>query len=91
LKSEFVKDYDIDEHVRTGMTAHVKIVIVANSLKCSFLIKGQITVMHFCTNLKFMPIVTVKQKQWGIYLSALLKGNALVEYSRLPVKDAQQY
>jgi len=29
--------------------------------------------------------------QWAVYLSALLKGKALEVYSRLPVKDAQDY
>jgi len=29
--------------------------------------------------------------QWAVYLSALLKGKALEIYSRLPVKDAQDY
>jgi len=29
--------------------------------------------------------------QWAVYLLALLKGKALEVYSRLPVKDAQDY
>jgi len=29
--------------------------------------------------------------QWAVYLSALLKGKALEVYSRLPIKDAQDY
>jgi len=29
--------------------------------------------------------------QWAVYLSARLKGKALEVYSRLPVKDAQDY
>ena len=31
------------------------------------------------------------KEQWEVYLSALLKGKALEVYSRLPVKDAQDY
>ena len=31
------------------------------------------------------------KEQWAVYLSALLKGKALEVYSRLPVKDAQDY
>ena len=32
-----------------------------------------------------------KKDRWAVYLSALLKGRALEVYSRLPVKDAQDY
>jgi len=32
-----------------------------------------------------------KKDKWAVYLSALLKGKALDVYSRLPVKDAQDY
>ena len=32
-----------------------------------------------------------KREQWAVYLSALLKGKALEVYSRLPVRDAQDY
>jgi len=32
-----------------------------------------------------------RRDQWAVYLSALLKGKALEVYSRLPVKDAQDY
>ena len=32
-----------------------------------------------------------KKGQWAVYLSALLKGKALDVYSRLPIKDAQDY
>jgi len=31
------------------------------------------------------------KEQWAVYMSALLKGKALEVYSRLPVKDAQDY
>jgi len=31
------------------------------------------------------------KERWAVYLSALLKGKALEVYSRLPVKDAQDY
>ena len=32
-----------------------------------------------------------RRDQWAVYLSALLKGKALEVYSRLPIKDAQDY
>jgi len=33
----------------------------------------------------------MEKSQWAIYLSAILKGRASDVYSRLPVKDAQEY
>ena len=32
-----------------------------------------------------------RRYQWAVYLSALLTGKALEVYSRLPIKDAQDY
>jgi len=33
----------------------------------------------------------LEKNKWAVYLFALLKGKALDVYSRLPVKDAQNY
>ena len=32
-----------------------------------------------------------REEQWAVYLSALLTGRALEVYSRLPVRNAQEY
>jgi len=47
--------------------------------------------IHSCTDLRYMQIVKDVVRDSVQYMSALLKGKALEVYSRLPVKDAQDY
>jgi len=47
---------------------------------------------EFCIDLKSMQMSGMgKKERWAVYLSALLNGKVLDVYSRLPVKDAQDY
>ena len=91
MKNEVKKDNEDDEYEGTGTIRHVKRELAKGpKMPCfdervddmdAFLHRFEV----------YADSQGWRKGQWAVYLSALLKGKALHVYSRLPVKDVQEY